>query len=255
MTDDITDDILVDRSDRVMTITFNRPRQKNALTHAMYATLADSLEEADKDDTVRAILFTGAGDAFTAGNDLKDFMQPFPDGKPPVWRFLENILHAEKPIVSAVNGPAIGVGLTMLLHGDLSFASTAASFKAPFTLLGLVPEAASSLLLPRSIGTALANDILMASRELTAEEALAAGLVSRIYAPGELLAESRKAAETMANFAPTAMRETKRLIRGEKKEIAARMQEEAEIFNAQLRSPEFMESAAAFMQKRAPKFA
>ena len=250
----MTDQILIDREDRVMTITFNRPAQKNAITHAMYAAVADALEEAEKNDAVRAVIFTGAGDAFTAGNDLGDFMKPFPDGKPPVWRFLENISTAEKPIIAAVNGPAVGVGLTMLLHADLSFASTAATFKAPFTLLGLVPEAASSLLLTESLGVALANDILLASRELSAEEALAAGLVSRLFEPAQLQSETRAVAERVASFAPNAMRESKRLIRGDRTRIAARMKAEAEIFNAQLKSPEFAESAMAFMEKRAPRF-
>ncbi|MBI1391181.1 MAG: enoyl-CoA hydratase [Alphaproteobacteria bacterium] len=241
-------------ADRVMTIMMNRPEQKNALDHQMYAGMADGLAEADAREDVRAIVISGRGDAFTSGNDIADFMQPFPDGEPPAWRFLSAILRAQKPMFCAVNGAAVGVGLTMLLHADFAFAAEEATFKVPFARLGLVPEAASSLLLPKVVGMAMANDILIAGRTLSARDALQSGLISRIYPSGDLLSETMKTAREVASLAPTAVARSKSLIRGDRDRIAARIQEEGELFAAQLQSPEFMESASAFLQKRAPNF-
>ena len=250
----MTNHIAIAREGKVVTITINRPEQKNALSHAMYAAMADALEQAQTDDQIRCVVITGAGDTFTAGNDMGDFAGGMPEGKPPVARFLEALRDAEKPVVAAVNGPAIGVGLTMLLHCDLSFASDAASFAAPFTKIGLVPEAASSLLIPASLGTAWANDILLAGRKLDAEEALRAGLISRVFLAEDLMQETRAVAHNVAALAPTAMKESKRLIRGRREAVRQQMLAEAEVFGAQLRSAEFAEAAAAFMEKRAPVF-
>lgn len=232
----------------------NRPDQKNALTHAMYAAIADALEELNTDDTLRVATITGAGDAFTSGNDLMDFAAGNTDGPPPVLRFLDNIRDAEKPVIAAVNGIAVGVGLTMLLHCDLAFASNTARFKAPFPHVGLVPEAGSSLLLPQALGNAWANDILLAGRTLDADDALRAGLISRVYSPAELIEKTNETAAIIAAQAPNAMKKSKRLIRSNRPDVIERMKAEGVLFDEQLRSPEFAECAAAFMQKRAPKF-
>ncbi|MGH1331048.1 MAG: enoyl-CoA hydratase [Paracoccaceae bacterium] len=250
----MTDHILCDISNRVMTITLNRPERKNALTREMYGTIADNLAQADASDDIRAVVITGTADAFTAGNDIGDFTQKPPEGKQPVTRFLENISTAQTPILAAVNGIAVGVGLTMLLHCDLVFASEEARFKAPFTSLGLVPEAASSLLLPNAVGMAWANDILLAGRLLTAQDAMSAGLTSRIYAPEALLEETQKAAAAIAALAPTAVKQTKALIRANRSAVSERMQTEGDIFAKQLQSAEFKEAAMAFMQGRTPVF-
>ncbi|MFT6452384.1 MAG: enoyl-CoA hydratase/carnithine racemase [Halocynthiibacter sp.] len=250
----MTDHILCDISNRVMTITLNRPERKNALTRDMYGAIADALAEADANKDIRAIVITGTGDAFTSGNDIGDFTQKPPEGKQPVTRFLENISTAQTPILAAVNGIAVGVGLTMLLHCDLVFASKDARFKAPFTSLGLVPEAASSLLLPNAVGMAWANDILIAGRLLSADDALSAGLASRIYAPDELLEETQKVAATIAALAPSGVLQTKALIRANRKAVSEKMQIEGEIFAAQLQSAEFKEAAMAFMQGRPAVF-
>ena len=245
----------ISRDGKIIDIAFNRPDRRNAITHAMYAAFADALDALGTDDGLRAGLIRGEGEAFTAGNDLMDFAAGFPgDAEPPVWRFLRTILTMEKPLIAAVNGPAVGVGLTMLLHCDVVIASETATFSAPFVKLGVVPEAGSSVLLPRTVGMALANDIMLGGRVLTAEEALSAGLVSTVVAPGELAQAARARAETFAAFAPRAMSRAKKLMRHDAAEIAAVMEREAVIFNEQLKSPEFAESAAAFMQKRAPKF-
>lgn len=239
---------------RVLTLTINRPERKNALTQGMYGAMADAITGANDDPGVRAIVLTGAGDMFTAGNDLGDFAGDMHEGKPPVQRFLEGIRDAEKPIIVAVNGPAIGVGLTMLLHADIVYAGETANFRTPFTQLGLVPEAGSSLLLPLSVGNSMANEILLAGRILDAQEALACGLVSRVLPGADLLAEAQKTAARIAGSAPMAMRRSKALIRANRADVKARMDAESKVFAEQLKSPEFAEAAAAFMEKRAPVF-
>ncbi len=250
----MSDQVLIDAADRIMTIAFNRPERRNALSHDMYAAVADALGQADADENVRAVVLTGEGEAFTSGNDIGDFTKPYPHGEPPVMRFLAAIRDGETPLFCAVNGAAVGVGLTMLLHADFVFASEAATFKAPFAALGVVPEAGSSLLLPARVGEAMANDILIAGRTLDADEALRCGLVSRVLAPDALMAETIEVARSVAALAPNAVKRSRALIRGDRTAIAARMAEENAIFAEQLASPEFAESAAAFMQKRAPNF-
>ncbi|WP_370236766.1 MULTISPECIES: enoyl-CoA hydratase [Henriciella] len=253
----MTEHITTAIADRILTITINRPERKNALTQAMYGAMADALNGANDDKAVRAIILTGEGDLFTAGNDLTDFASDMDrkTGKPPVQRFLEAIRDAEKPVIAAVNGPAIGVGLTMLLHCDIAYAADTANFRAPFTQLGLVPEAGSSLLLPATVGNSMANEILLAGRIVSAEEALACGLVSRVLPAGELMAAALDCAGRIAASGPTAIRKSKALIRGNRDAVAARMAEEGQHFAEQLKSPEFAEAAAAFAQKRPPVFA
>lgn len=244
----------IETAGRVMVLTINRPEQLNALTHDMYAGLADGLDQATENAALRSVVITANGGAFTAGNDLNDFAKPMPAGKPPVVRFLETLRDFEKPILAAVNGPAIGVGLTMLLHCDLAFASEVATFRAPFAHVGLVPEAGSSLLLPRALGNAWANDILLAGRTLTAAEALSAGLISRIFPATDLLHGTLAVAEDIARQAPTAMLKSKALIRNGRDLIKEQMARESADFAAQLQSAEFTEAVTAFTQKRDPVF-
>ncbi len=252
----MTDFIRVEHADRVTTITLARPEKKNAITQAMYGAMADAVSAYGRDDAARALVFIGQGDYFTSGNDLQDFAMagrdaPAKDDLPPVIRFLHAIKDCEKPMLACVNGPAIGVGLTLTLHCDLVYAATSATFAAPFVKLGLVPEAASSLLLPQVIGMAAASDVFMTGRTLTSDEALRMGLASRVFADAEFHAETRALALTVANAAPAAMRHTKALLRTRNEEVGEVMATEGEIFAAQLRSPEFMESVAAMMAKRA----
>lgn len=251
----MTNLVKTERDGRVLSIIMNRADKKNALNHEMYAAVADALQLANDDAQVRCVVITGEGDFFTSGNDISDFAAGLPEGKPPVVRFLENLVRCDKPVMAAVNGPAIGVGLTMLLHADLAYASETATFRAPFPHVGVVPEAGSSLLLPLSVGNAWANDIFIAGRVLNVEEALSAGLISRVFPAAALLPECKSIAARIAAQAPTAMRATKRLIRGNRDVVLARMQDEGALFNEQLKSPEFMEAAMAYMQKRLPDFA
>lgn len=240
----------------VLTIRLERPEKKNALTHAMYAAMADGLARANADPAVRVALVTGSGDSFTAGNDLGDFAgnPPRADGEAPVTRFLREISTSAKPVVAAVNGLAVGVGVTMLLHCDLVYAARSATFQAPFVNLALVPEAASSLLLPRLVGHAKASEMFLLGTRIDAAQAEAAGLVSAVFDDAALHVEAAKRAAQLAAKAPNAVLATKRLMRGDGAAIAARMAEEGALFARQLASPEVREAISAFMQKRPPDF-
>jgi len=250
----MTNHITVDQRDRVLTISMNRPAQLNALSHGMYQKMADELERANDDDSVRAIIITGTDEAFTAGNDLEDFAKPMPKGKPPVIQFLEALRDAEKPVVAAVNGVAVGIGLTMLLHCDLVYAGETASFSAPFAHVGLVPEAASSLLLPSLLGQAWANDVLIAGRVLNAKEAMQHGLVSRLFSDETLLAETLKVASEVASLAPNAVKKSKALIRSRRDQVVSQMKLEAPYFSEQLQSSEFPKSVDAYLSGKERQF-
>jgi len=239
----------------VMTLTMNRPEKKNALTHAMYAALADGLAAAGADDQVRVVLITGSGDSFTSGNDLMDFMQSPPVGtEAPVQRFLREISTAEKPLVAAVNGLAVGVGVTMLLHCDLVYAGRGASFQAPFVNLALVPEAASSMLLPARIGHARAAELFLLGTRFDASRAERCGLVADVFDDGALAAEAMQRARALAAKAPGAVRLTKMLMKRAPESVVERMAVEGRIFGERLASPELREAITAFMQKRPADF-
>jgi enoyl-CoA hydratase/carnithine racemase len=248
-------DILTSQADGILTITLNRPDKKNALTSAMYATLADALEAADADPAVRVILFAGNGGAFTAGNDLQDFLNNPPQGdNTPVFRFLRAISTASKPLVAAVSGVAVGVGTTMLLHCDLVYAGESAKLSLPFVNLALVPEAASSLLLPAMIGHHRAAELFMLGEAFTPATAKDYGIVNAIYPDDRLLAEATAVAKKLAAKPPTAMRLTKQLLKRTKGDVAGQMAAEGEHFRSQLKSAEAREAMTAFFEKRPPKF-
>ncbi|PJI38110.1 enoyl-CoA hydratase [Ferrovibrio sp.] len=248
-------DILTTQADGILTITFNRPDKKNALTSAMYATLADALEAADTDPAVRVILFTGNGGAFTSGNDLQDFLNNPPQGdNTPVFRFLRAISTASKPMIAAVSGVAVGVGTTMLLHCDLVYAGESAKLSLPFVNLALVPEAASSLLLPAMVGHHRAAELLLLGEAFTPATAKDYGIVNAIYPDDKLLAEATAVAQKLATKPPTAMRLTKQLLKRTKGDVAGQMAQEGEHFRSQLKSAEAREAITAFFEKRPPKF-
>ncbi|PCJ70172.1 MAG: enoyl-CoA hydratase [Rhodobiaceae bacterium] len=242
----------------VLTLTMNRPKKKNALTQSMYAALADNIVAAQDNPDIKVVVLTGTADSFTAGNDLSDFAGGGDDRStneiPPVGRFLQAILAAEKPLMAAVNGLAIGVGVTMLLHCDLVYASPNATFQTPFVNLGLVPEAGSSMLLPRLVGTQKANDMLLLGSKIGAADAEKMGLIAGVFEAENLLAEVAERAKLLAAKAPTAVRLTKSLVRNDRDTIAAQMAAESTHFSAQLKTPEFAEAAAAFAERRAPDF-
>jgi enoyl-CoA hydratase/carnithine racemase len=240
----------VEVDDRIVVVTFNRPEKRNAITQAMYGTIADTLEAADGDGHVAAVIFSGNGAAFTAGNDLQDFASG--GSLDQVARFLQAIATVNVPLVAAVNGMAIGVGLTMLLHCDLVYVDPAATLSAPFVALGLVPEAASSLILPRVIGERRASEVLLAGRTITGDEAAEWGLANGAVSP--VLPAAREAALTLAGQPPRAVRTTKALLHSTELTIAGRMAEEMNAFTEALGGPEFAEVMAARSEKRPPVF-
>ena len=250
-----TNDIVVDHDGGILRITMSRPQKKNALTHAMYAAMADALQEAESSNSVQVMVITGSGDAFTAGNDLGDFLNPSPaGGESPVLRYLLTLSTAEKPVIAAVNGLAVGIGTTMLLHCDLVYAARSATFSAPFVNLALVPEAASSLLLPRRIGHAKAAELFLLGGRMDAVQAEASGLVTAVFDDDRLQAEVTDRARALAAKAPSAVRATKALMKRGEEPVADRMRAESTQFALQLQSADLREAVQAFREKRAPKF-
>jgi enoyl-CoA hydratase/carnithine racemase len=247
--------IATERHGAVAEIVFDRPEKRNAITASMYAALAEALEAAEADEAVRVVLFHGNGGAFTAGNDLHDFLaQPEVGAERPVFRFLRALAGARKPLVAAVQGPAVGIGTTMLLHCDLVLAAEDARFALPFVNLGLVPEAASSLLLPRLAGHQLAAELLFLGDPFDAAMAQRIGLVGRVVPAAELLAAARGLADRLAGKPPQALRATKALLKSASTSVAGRLDEEVAVFVQQLQSAELKEAVAAFFEKRLPDF-
>jgi enoyl-CoA hydratase/carnithine racemase len=233
-------------------VVLDRPDKKNALTSAMYAVLADAVSSAAGDD-VGALLLQARGDTFTAGNDLRDFLDQPPHGEDaPVFRFLTDIATTDVPIVAAVRGAAVGIGTTMLLHCDLVYAAPSARFKVPFVDLGLVPEAASSVLLPRRIGRARAGAALFLGETISADEAYANGIVTKIVGDDALDAAAEAAASAIAAKPRQAVRETKRLITHDRDTVVAAIMREGTAFRARLASDEARAAMSAFFQ-RAPR--
>lgn len=250
------DNIIVRRDGAVLEIRFNRPAKKNAITNAMYGAMADALESAAVDRGVRAILYTAEGDLFTAGNDLMDFAAQNTgafEGPRHVQRFLERMIEAEKPVIAAVQGDAVGVGVTMLLHCDLVYIAETARLITPFVDLGLVPENASSLTLPERIGHARAFQLLGLCEPMMGREAALCGIANAALPAGEVEAKARAAAQKLALKAPEALRLTKNLMR-DRAPLMARMNEEGALFGQRLKSAEAAEAFAAFMQKRPADF-
>ncbi|TQV84642.1 enoyl-CoA hydratase [Exilibacterium tricleocarpae] len=238
----------------VLHLIINRPERKNALTMAMYSALAAAIDGAGAG--VRVILLSGAGDGFTGGNDLEDFVNNPPAGEDsPVARFMQALYHTEKPVAAAVHGHAVGIGTTLLLHCDLVYAADNARFQMPFVKLGLCPEYASSMILPRIMGHVKAAELLLLGEPFSAAEAAACGIVNREVAAAELLDYARQRCHQLAQLPPAAVRNTKRLMKevlGEQGQQAIRR--EMAYFSSGLQSDEFAEAAAAFFEKRPADF-
>ena len=246
----MSDEILVSRADQVCEVRFNRPAKRNALTFAMYEALGGALTEAQADAQVRAVLLSGEGAGFCAGNDLNDFLQtPTFTTDHPVMRFLRTLATCSKPLLAAVHGQAVGIGVTLLLHCDLVLAARSAQFSMPFVALGLVPEAGSSLLLPRLVGPQRAAELLLLGRPFDAASAQSMGLVSQVVDDEALLGEARALARALAQQPPTSLAATRRLLRGDPAEVLARIEEEARVFGAQLGSEEFRAGIRAFLAR------
>lgn len=249
----MSDDVLVMRQEAVVEIRINRPSKKNALTSAMYGTIADAIEAAGRDAETGAVLISAEGDTFSAGNDLTDFAAAASGsiGTAPrhVDRFLRVIATAEKPLVAAVAGNGIGVGATMLLHCDIVVIAEEARLITPFTGLGLTPEAASSLLLPARIGYAQAYMMLALGQPVSGAEAARLGLATMAVPRAEVEAEARRLAKDCCVRPAEAMRITKTLLR-DSEAILARIDKENEIFRERLQSPEARASFEAFFKRQ-----
>ncbi|MFL1467476.1 enoyl-CoA hydratase [Marinobacter sp. HN1S83] len=253
----MTDLVLTEKNKQVLVVRINRLDRKNALTHAMYTALGDALEQAHADADIRCVLFTGSDDCFTAGNDLSDFAQGLPGSfeETPVGRFLFLLATATKPVVAAVNGPAVGIGTTMLLHCDLVFAGNNTRFQMPFANLGLCPEGGSSLLLPSWIGRVRAAELLMLGGAFTAEDADRLGIINRVCEPEATEATALETCHQLAAQAPAAIRATKELLnRPTLEQLKDTMIAEGALFGERLKSGEAAEAFKAFMEKRKPDF-
>lgn len=253
----MTDHIKTELAGGVLTATLARAEKKNAITQAMYAALAEAAERARTDDAVRVLVFNGEGDSFSAGNDIADFIAIGSQTDNPsdmsVFRFLKAMADLDKPVVGAVRGRAVGIGLTLLLHCDMVVVAEDALLSAPFINLALAPEAASSMLLPKVLGHQRAFEIFALGEPIDGRTAVAWGLANRAVAADHVDATAQELAGKLAARAPNSIRKTKRLMR-DAEALWALMQREGEAFGSQMKSPEAMEAFMAFTQKRAPDF-
>jgi enoyl-CoA hydratase/carnithine racemase len=249
----MADQIIATTNDGVRTLCLNRPDKKNALNEAMYAQLVAELEAAERDETIRLIVFTGAAQVFTAGNDMADFLAFATSGgdlrSRSVIRFLHLLARFDKPLVAAVPGLAVGIGATLLLHCDYVLLAESAILSFPFVKLGLVPEAASSLLLPARIGHVRAFAALVLGETITASTALAWGLCNQVVPDALLDQATRDICRALATRAPGAVAATKRLLRGEG--VEAKIAAELDVFEERMRSPEARAAFEAFLAGKA----
>ena len=245
----------------VATIEIARPDKKNALTVAMYLAMCEALKAAQTDNAVRAVLITGQPGIFTSGNDIEDFMSR-PPGQgssnamdSPVFQFMHALISCDKPVVAAVTGAAVGIGTTLLLHCDFVYVSDESRLAMPFVALGLVPEFASSLLVPQLMGPRRAAEKLLLGEPFTPEQAVECGIANAVLPAGEVVAHARRVAERFNALPPGAVREAKQLMRApHRAQLLDTIRAEGELFSKRLRSPEAAEAFQAFFQKRKPDF-
>ena len=239
----------------VLRVGLARSEKKNALSLSMYEAFNAAFDQAQREREVKVLLIHGLPQVFTAGNDLEDFLKQPMDEHSPVLGFLRRLATCEKPLMAAVNGFAVGIGTTLLLHCDLVYAADDAKFALPFVNLGLCPEAGSSWLLPRLVGHAQAAEKLFFGEPFAADEALHMGLVNKVLPPAEVLPYALARAERLAQQPAASLRATKRLLKAEEQTaLLARMDEEAELFRQMLTSPAAREAMSAFLEKRKPDF-
>ncbi|MFC4929060.1 enoyl-CoA hydratase [Massilia sp. GCM10023247] len=251
--------ILVNKSNGILTIEFDRVERKNAITGAMYTSMTEALLDAEQDPQVRAVLFTGKPEIYTAGNDLDDFLNNVGEGAMtedrPVFQFMRALEGCTKPVVAAVAGAAVGIGTTMLMHCDLVYAADNAKFSMPFTQLGLCPEFASSLLVAQTAGYTRAAEKLMLGEAFLAQEALQMGIVARVLPAAELLPFAQAQAAKLVALPAASIRATKALMRRPRAAIVAEtITVENKQFSAMLTGAEAKEAFTAFFQKRKPDF-
>lgn len=248
--------VVTETQDRVLTIRFNRPEKKNALTQAMYSGAAQALKSAQADSAVRCVLLAGHPDSFCAGNDVMDFLNaPISGTENPVGQFMDALSTIDKPVIAAVSGVAVGIGVTLLLHCDLVYAGEQTRFHMPFVSLGICPEFASTYILPRLMGHVRAFELLFTG-PFDAAKAREYGLVNVLAPNAEVEAVARKHAIAIAKLPPKATRVTKSLLKRWRADVVAQaIPLEAQHFVPMLREPEALEALQAFAQKRQPDFA
>ena len=251
----MTEHLIVSDEDATRVITMRRPEKKNAITQEMYRAMSEAIDKAQDNPAIRCIIMTGGSGVFTAGNDLEDFLK---DGTsdPDVPRasnaakFLYSLAHNAKPIVAAVDGIAIGIGTTMLFHCDHVLASKTATFSTPFINLGLVPEGASSLLMPRTMGYQRAFATLVMGRTVSAEDARLAGFVNDVVAPGETEARARKVAREIGALPAEAVAISRKLLRPSPEDLTRRIDQESHLFGERMRSTEAVAAFKAFFARK-----
>lgn len=252
----MTTDVLIEKADRVLTLRLNRLGKKNALTNAMYEQLTAGLKQAAADGDVRVILFAGSADCFCAGNDMADFLNnPPASSDSPVGRFMRALLDTEKPVIAAVCGMAVGIGVTLLMHCDFVYLGERTKLRMPFVSLGTCPEFASSYVVPKVTGHLKAAELLMLGRFFDAPTAERLGLCNAVLPNAEVEAQARATAAELVALPPNALKVTKALMRrwpGEKTREA--MEYESGFFMPMLGQPEAREAFSAFAEKRSPDF-
>jgi enoyl-CoA hydratase/carnithine racemase len=248
----VTDHVVVTDENAIRTIRLNRPEKKNALTLAMYARMTGALREAGASSAIRCVMFAGAGGVFTAGNDIADFLKMSSDGLAgPILEFLNALARSQKPMVAAIGGIAVGLGTTMLLHCDHVVAASDATFSTPFLKLGLIPEAASTLLAPLRMGYARAFSLLAMGRPFSASEAKEAGIVNSVVTASEVDEVALRAAQEIAALPPNVLALTRRLMRRHSEgEIFKRLQAETMDYKDLLRSDEARAAFQAFLARK-----
>jgi enoyl-CoA hydratase/carnithine racemase len=249
-------DIVTERSGSILRVQLNRPSKKNAMTSAMYITMADLLNNAAKDDSVRVVVWHGAGDSFCAGNDLEDFLKnPIGPGDSPQSRLIEALINFDRPIVAAVHGFAIGGGTTMLTHCDFVYASESAKFQMPFINLALVPEFGTSYSIPARIGYLRAAELIQLGQPFDAKRAMELGLVTQVVPDQNLLATATATAQKLAEKPAGALQASKRLMKNPwREQLVEAAKAENKEFSARLRSADTKEAISAFFEKRPPDF-
>ena len=249
------DHLIVSDEETTRVITLRRPEKKNAITQDMYREISDAINSAQDHPGIRCIVITGGNGVFTAGNDLEDFLKdgtsnPDTPRKSNAIKFLYALAHNTKPVVAAVDGIAIGIGTTMLFHCDYVVASTAATFSTPFIHLGLVPEGASSLLMPRTMGHQRAFSTLVMGRTVSAEDARIAGFVNDVVAPGETEARARKVAREIGALPAEAVAISRKLLRPSPEDLTRRIDQESNLFGERMRSAEAVAAFKAFFARK-----
>lgn len=251
----MTEHIIVTDEESTRTIVMRRPEKKNTLTQEMYLAMSDAIDTAQSDPAIRCLILTGRSGVFTAGNDISDFLQAATtkdDGARPrnAVIFLQSLVNNKKPIIAAVDGIAIGIGTTMVFHCDYVIASTTAVFQSPFIHYGLVPEGATSLLLPQTMGHQRAFSMLVMGRSMNAQAAREAGFVNTVVPPGHAIVEARKIAREICALSPVAVEISRKLLKLPAEEITRRIDQENHFFGERMRSPEAIAAFQNFFLRK-----